>query len=144
MRMLNKILYVNTEYSLFLSLILYPEFDKNIYLFDEGSLKKFEKKLENNYILKNFKKEKIKLLRYIKIRNFLKNLMIKLKNLEGYEIYLKDPSEYGQFFLSNFNNNFYLIEDGTANYCKKCLEKEIKKIKSLKFHKNFKKNLYIK
>lgn len=114
--MQGKIIYVNTVYSLFLSFLISSDIEKNVYLFNEDFSSKILKNIKNKIILRKYKKLP-KIIRWIAIRNFLKNFLVKYKKeFEGGKFHIQDHLIYSQFLLNNINANFFLVEDGTINY----------------------------
>ena len=125
---IKNIIYVNTLYSLFLVLIKEPNLDENFYFFDEKIPNKITDKFKNKFILFPEKNGKNKFKNYVKIRFFLDKLLKDYKKkLKDKKFYLNDSLKYSQFFLNNFENKFYVIEDGTINYNEKLISKELKK-----------------
>lgn len=113
---MQKIIYVNTVYSLFLSFLIAPDIEENLYLFNEGFSIEILKNIENKIILKKYKKIP-KIIRWIFIRKYLKKFLKNYESkLEGKEFYIHDHLVYSQFLLNNIQAKFYLIEEGTINY----------------------------
>lgn len=138
---IKNIVYINTLYSLFLILLKEPNFNENFYFFDEKISKDITKKFKNKIELYSYREEKNKIISYLKIRKLLKSILKNYKDIfEGKTFYLNDSLEYSQFFLNNFKNNFFLIEDGTINYNEKQLIKELEKTaKPMKYHTRLRK-----
>lgn len=113
---MQKIIYVNTVYSLFLSFLIAPDIEKNLYLFNEDFSIKILKNIDSKIILKKYKKIP-KVIRWIFIRKYLKNFLNEYKSkFEGKDFYIQDHLMYSQFLLNNIQAKFFLIEDGTINY----------------------------
>lgn len=113
---MQKIIYVNTVYSLFLSFLIAPDIEKNLYLFNEDFSIKILKNIDNKIILKKYKKIP-KIIRWIFIRKYLKNFLNEYKSkFEGKDFYIQDHLMYSQFLLNNIQAKFFLVEDGTINY----------------------------
>lgn len=113
---MQKIVYVNTVYSLFLSFLIIPDIEQNLYLFNEDFSSKISNNIENKIILKKYKKIP-KIIRWFFIRRHLKKFLNKYKlKFEKKEFYIHDHLTYSQFLLNNIKSKFYLIEDGTINY----------------------------
>lgn len=113
---MQKIIYVNTVYSLFLSFLIAPDIEKNLYLFNEDFSIKILKNIDSKIILKKYKKIP-KIIRWIFIRKYLKKFLNEYKSkFEGKDFYIHDHLMYSQFLLNNIQAKFFLIEEGTINY----------------------------
>lgn len=117
MKEIRNIIYVNTVYTLLLSLIKNPKIEENLYFFNEDFYPDIMDNIENKIILKKYKNIKFKLIREVMVHFFLKKLKkYYSKELDGISFYLQDFLTYSQYFFNNFNCNFYLLEDGVGNY----------------------------
>ena len=137
MKNYKNIIYVDTVYSLLLTFLLEPDIDNNLYLLNDKFPENITKNIKNKIILKTFDETKIKIIKYIKIRYFLKKIKkildIIISNKKNF--YIQDHIEYSQFFLNNYSSNFILIEDGILNY-----RFENMKNKKMTFHRKLKRN----
>lgn len=112
-----------------------PNLEENLYFFSDDFSQEIVNKFKNKIILKKSKKN-IKLIRYYKVRKFLKGILKENKEkLKGGNFFLQDHLTYSQFFLNNFENKFFLIEDGVRNYTLKILEEESNKKKKTFLYK---------
>lgn len=112
-----------------------PNLEENLYFFSDDFSQEIVNKFKNKIILKKSKKN-IKLIRYYKVRKFLKGILKENKEkLKGGNFFLQDHLTYSQFFLNNFENKFFLIEDGVRNYTLKILEEESNKKKKIFLYK---------
>ena len=137
MKKIKNIFYINTVYSLLIALMLKPNLEENLYFFNDDFSEEIIKNFKNKIILRKYRK-KIKILRYYKIRSFLKKIIKNYKKeLLGKDFFMQDHLTFSQFFLNNFDSNFYLVEDGAAtNYNLKVLE-EAKSKKNKSFFYNY-------
>lgn len=132
---MKNIFYIETIYSLLIVLIMKPNLEENLYFFSDDFSQEIVNKFKNKIILKKSKKN-IKLIRYYKVRKFLKGILKENKEkLKGGNFFLQDHLTYSQFFLNNFENKFFLIEDGVRNYTLKILEEESNKKKKIFLYK---------
>ena len=70
---MQKIIYVNTVYSLFLSFLIAPDIEKNLYLFNEDFSIKILKNIDSKIILKKYKKIP-KIIRWIFYKKIFKKI----------------------------------------------------------------------
>lgn len=118
--------YVNTIYSLLVSLIYFDDNKENIYFIESTIPKKIRNNLKNIIYIEDYKKKyKLRIYRYLKIYFRSKKILNLVKKVD--EIYIQDHFEYGQFFLNNIKGKIFLIEDGTKNYNEKILDEEYNK-----------------
>lgn len=84
-----------------------PNLEENLYFFSDDFSQEIVNKFKNKIILKKSKKN-IKLIRYYKVRKFLKGILKENKEkLKGGNFFLQDHLTYSQFFLNNFENKFF-------------------------------------
>lgn len=130
-------IYLESRYTLFISLIYFYKIKNDIFYFINDNMEKnLNLRIIKCIILKKIEKKDF-LYSYRKWRESHKLLKI-IKNFE--EIYLQDHITYSQFFLNNFKGKISLLEDGSLNYNIKLIETEAnRKIKKIKINKYFRK-----
>lgn len=135
-----KFFYIDTLYSLFICLLLENDLDKNFYFFSGKFSRIVMKNLRNKIIIKEIKV--LKIITYLTGAIFFRIIrLLFYKKTKNKRFYIHDGTEFSQYFLNNFDSNFIVIEDGTANYSIKDLEKFQERAKRrVNFSKKIKRN----
>lgn len=137
--MVKQFCYVDTVYSLFLYLLIENKnINETFYFLGEGISENIRKNFKNYYLPKR-KVDKNKVIDYIRMYRYYKNIRKILKDNNFFEkkIYLQDHLESSSFFLENMQECI-LIEDGLLNYDKNNLLKVNNMKENLKYKKIFK------
>lgn len=137
--MIKEFCYVDTVYSLFLYLLIKnKDINETFYFFGQGIPEKIQKFFKNYYYLYKLNKRKNKIMYYIEMYKYYKNILkiLQENNFFNKKIYLQDHLESSSFFLENMQECI-LIEDGLVNYDVNILRKINSTSSKIKYNKFF-------